>query len=137
MAALPFADGTFDGVQSSHSAEHLDHGAWCGAVKEMRRVLDDGGMAVAVVPDFEGALGWVMDGKEEEPMYTTGAGIPIYAHDVIYGFQRMVGEHPHMRHLNGFTPKRLYRSFVDAGFKDVTVHRINGILELEVAGMAA
>jgi SAM-dependent methyltransferase len=136
MSAIPFSGGTFEAAQSSHSAEHLDDADWRRCVSEMRRVLLPCGIAVAVVPDFESAIRWLLDGHESEPLYETGAGIPIYAHDTIFGFQRMVKDVPSMRHRNGFTPKRLYDSFVDAGFENVVVNRLNGSHEIEVIGMA-
>ena len=50
---LPFADGTFDAVYSSHVLEHLERDHAPRVLAEMRRVLKPGGIVRVVVPDLE------------------------------------------------------------------------------------
>jgi len=48
LARLPFRDAVFDGVTSGETLEHLDDDA--GAVREIARVLRNGGLCVSTVP---------------------------------------------------------------------------------------
>lgn len=48
LTNLPFRDGTFDAVTSGETLEHLDDDR--GAVREISRVLIEGGRCVATVP---------------------------------------------------------------------------------------
>ncbi|MFO0827557.1 MAG: methyltransferase domain-containing protein [Phycisphaerales bacterium] len=51
---LPFLDGEFDAVYSSHALEHLAPDAGRRVIVEMHRVLRPGGVVRVVVPDLEG-----------------------------------------------------------------------------------
>jgi len=51
LTKLPFRDGAFDGVTSGETLEHLDDDA--AAVREIGRVLRDGGSCIATVPALE------------------------------------------------------------------------------------
>ena len=51
---LPWGDGLFDAVYSSHVLEHLGPMAGRKLVEDMQRVLKPGGMCRIVVPDLEG-----------------------------------------------------------------------------------
>jgi SAM-dependent methyltransferase len=48
MTRMPFRDGTFEGVTTGETLEHLDDDA--GAAHEISRVLADGGTCIATVP---------------------------------------------------------------------------------------
>lgn len=50
---LPFADGSFDAVYSSHTVEHLARSEAVALLKEVRRVLRPGGVCRTLVPDLE------------------------------------------------------------------------------------
>jgi SAM-dependent methyltransferase len=50
---LPYADGAFAAVYSSHLLEHLYHEQALGLLKECHRVLRRGSVCRAVVPDLE------------------------------------------------------------------------------------
>lgn len=52
-AGLPFGDGEFAVVYSSHVLEHLDVNEAAGLLKQMHRVLAPGGIVRIVVPDLE------------------------------------------------------------------------------------
>jgi len=51
MTRMPFRDGTFDGVTTGETLEHLDDDA--GAAREIGRVLRDGGTCIATVPALQ------------------------------------------------------------------------------------
>ncbi|MGH9458146.1 MAG: methyltransferase domain-containing protein [Thermoanaerobaculia bacterium] len=51
MTKLPFRSGAFDGITSGETLEHLDDDA--GAVRELERVLGDGGRCVVTVPALQ------------------------------------------------------------------------------------
>lgn len=51
MTRLPFRDGAFGGVTTGETLEHLDDDA--SAVREISRVLQDGGACIATVPALQ------------------------------------------------------------------------------------
>jgi SAM-dependent methyltransferase len=48
LTRLPFREGSFDGVTTGETLEHLDDDA--GAVREIGRILKSGGVCIATVP---------------------------------------------------------------------------------------
>lgn len=54
LRALPFAQGSFDEVHSSHSLEHIRYFLVEEVLREWARVLKPGGLLIVTVPD----LGW-------------------------------------------------------------------------------
>ncbi|HEY8902561.1 MAG TPA: methyltransferase domain-containing protein [Chthoniobacterales bacterium] len=53
---LPFEDGTFDVVYSSHVLEHIPRQRVPALLREMARILKPGGILRIVVPDLEGII---------------------------------------------------------------------------------
>ncbi len=53
---LPWADGTFQVVYSSHVLEHLHHADLVPLLRECRRVLEPGGVARMLVPDLRAII---------------------------------------------------------------------------------
>ena len=51
VQALPYADGTFDGILSLGVIEHVFEGL-AAPIREMHRVLKPGGVALVIVPSF-------------------------------------------------------------------------------------
>jgi ubiquinone/menaquinone biosynthesis C-methylase UbiE len=133
---LPFADGSFDGVQSFHVMEHLHADDFPKAMQEAYRVLDSEGIMAFIVPDFEAVCQWVVDGKEDVPLYEAPIG-HVYAVDVFYGHRGLTRAHPGMMHRNGLTPKRIATAMADAGFVDVQLTRLGGRFEVEAIGRRA
>jgi ubiquinone/menaquinone biosynthesis C-methylase UbiE len=133
---LPFADESFDGVQSFHVMEHLHPHDFEKALREAYRVLASEGILAFVVPDFEFACQWIADGKEEEPVYHATGG-PIYASDMIYGWDRLTAITQAQVHRSGLTPKRIARDMKTAGFEDVRLSRLEGRYEIEAIGRRA
>jgi ubiquinone/menaquinone biosynthesis C-methylase UbiE len=131
--ALPFADKSFDGVQSFHVMEHLHADDFPRAMAEAYRVLDDDGILAFIVPDFETVCQWILDGKEDEPLYHAPIG-HVYAVDVFYGHRGLTRRNPGMAHRNGLTPKRIARDMKAAGFVDIQLTRLGGRFEIEAIG---
>ena len=50
---LPFGDGIFNAVYSSHALEHLGPAEGCRLMQEIHRVCKPGGICRMVVPDLE------------------------------------------------------------------------------------
>jgi SAM-dependent methyltransferase len=130
---LPFADDTFDGVQSFHVMEHLHPRDFEAALSEAHRVLMSEGLLAFVVPDFEFACKWIADGKEEEPVYQASGG-PIYASDMIYGWDRLTSITQAQVHRSGLTPRRIAKAMKDVGFVDVRLSRYEDRFEIEAVG---
>jgi predicted SAM-dependent methyltransferase len=64
---LPFPDGAFDAVYSSHLLEHLYRAEALALLQESRRVLRPGGICRAVVPDLAMLIkGYVRDTAHAE-----------------------------------------------------------------------
>ena len=49
LSAMPFPDGSFDVITLKHTLEHVEDPM--GALREIKRVLKDGGVAFVIVPD--------------------------------------------------------------------------------------
>lgn len=109
--------GPFRFVYSSHSLEHLYPHELRMALAEFLRVLDRGGMIVAMVPDLEGVA------PTEDVLFESPAG-PITGLDLIYGHRRQLEGRPYMAHHNGFTAATLAATLTAAGFINVKVGRV-------------
>lgn len=133
---LPFADETFDGVQSFHVMEHLHPWDFEEALREAYRVLAEDGLLAFVVPDFEFACKWIVDGKEDDPVYQASGG-PIYASDMIFGWDRLTKITQAQVHRGALTPKRIAKAMKAAGFVDVTLSRYENRFEVEAVGRRA
>lgn len=75
MRGIPFADGTFQAVYSSHVLEHFDRKQGKTLLKESFRVLQPGGILRVAVPDLEGTCAEYMriiqlpDNPEKKRLY--------------------------------------------------------------------
>ena len=115
--------GSVDAIWSSHNVEHLYAHEVPIALREFRRVLKADGFALILVPDIEKAARLIAEGKLEEPAYMSPAG-PITPLDTVYGLGRAIAEGNHfMAHRTGFSPNRLGRLLVEAGFVQVLIQR--------------
>jgi hypothetical protein len=104
--------GPFHIVYSSHALEHLSPKEGAMALSEFRRVLHEGGMALAVVPNLDGIK------PTTEVVYESPCG-PITGRDMFYGHADLVETMPFMAHRTGFVPETLAAAFEGAGFRDV------------------
>ncbi len=107
--------GMFDAVYSCHALEHLTAKDAVTALKEFRRVLNDGGFAMVVVPDLE-------DVKATDEVILESPAGPITGLDMIYGWQK--SENPFMAHKTGFVKETLEKAFNEAGYSKVYVNRL-------------
>lgn len=108
--------GGFDYVYSSHALEHLPPFEGERALREMQRVLKDGGVAFIYVPDLEDVK------ATDEVLYVSPRG-PVSGLDMIYGMRSMVEESPFMAHRNGFVKETLERAL--SMFDTVMVQRVS------------
>jgi hypothetical protein len=98
--------GEMDAVLSSHNLEHLYAHEVPVALREFRRVLNEDGFAILLVPDLEAAAARIAEGKLHEPMYVSRAG-PVTPFDMLYGYSPALKTSPLMAHKGGFTQKSL------------------------------
>ena len=110
--------GKFDIVYSCHCLEHVYHHEAKQALREMYRVLEDGGTAIVIVPDLTGIL------PNHDVLYKSPAG-PICGLDLIYGSSWMTEKNPFMGHKYGYTPEFLQFEFNEAGFKSTTSTKLH------------
>lgn len=110
--------GPFDMVTSNHALEHLYPHEVVPALREMRRVLADGGHVVLTVPDLEGVSATM------DVLYESPSG-PISGLDMLYGQHDRVAENPAMAHHSGFTRETLWQALKDAGFSYTFVRRFH------------
>ena len=115
------ADGSMDGLFSSHNIEHLYPFETAKALAEFRRVLKPGGFAVITCPDLKSIAGLIMQDLVTEPAYRSPAG-PISALDMLYGHQSDLARgNLHMAHRSGFTNRSLEAALRAAGFTNVVM----------------
>lgn len=111
--------GSYSGVYCSHILEHLYPHELPIALAEFLRVLEPEGFIVALVPDLEDVR------PTEDIVYVSPSG-PIAGLDMYYGYRRLLKEMPYMAHHNGFTSPTFAKAFQDAGFRNVTIKRLQG-----------
>jgi SAM-dependent methyltransferase len=117
MTAVP--DKSVDAVFTSHTLEHLYAHEIPIALREMRRVLRDGGIAVSTVPDLQAAAQMIAEDRMFDVAYHSAAG-PIAPFDIVYSYRGFVGrDRPYMAHHSGFTLSTLIAAFKEAGFTGV------------------
>jgi SAM-dependent methyltransferase len=109
--------GVFDACYCSHVLEHLYPHEVGMALREIRRVLTEDGFALIFVPDLEGVT------ISDEVLFHAPGG-PISAIDMIYGFRPQLEKNPAMAHHTGFTSDLLETALREAGFREVTMQRM-------------
>lgn len=109
--------GEFDSIYCSHALEHLMPHDVGVALGEFLRVLKAGAYAVVAVPDLEDVR------PTEDVLYVSPCG-PITGLDLMYGLRSALKERPFMAHRTGFTAQTLEKAFVEAGFSQVHVKRM-------------
>jgi SAM-dependent methyltransferase len=107
--------GPYSAIWCSHALEHLTPAEGHKALCEFRRVLNDGGYAIILVPNIEGIL------PTDDVLYVSDVG-PINGHDLIYGYSGFIEAGiPHYLHKTGFIRRTLRAALERAGFRDVRV----------------
>ena len=119
--------GKYDFVYSCHCLEHVFPHEAKKALREMYRVLKDGGTNMVIVPDLDGVK------PNNDVVYDSPAG-PVTGLDIIYGMASLIEDNPFMAHKTGFTMDSLKAEFKEAGFKDITGTVINEFHSILVTG---
>lgn len=114
--------GNYDIVYCQHALEHLYPYEVVTALSEFKRVLNDGGIAMVIVPDLE-------DVKATEEVILESPIGPITGLDMIYGYRPALKDNPHMAHKTGFVESTLKKALTEAGFSKVFTNR-NGNFNL-------
>ncbi len=148
---LPFADGTFSAVFSSHTLEHLYLSDTTRLLRECHRVLKPGGAARMVVPDLGSLvreyLGQiVIPGFEFDFQPATNADrfmrnmlvrpwAPPKSGLLYRAFSAFTDLHSHKWMFDGDSLSYHMRQagFVDVGVRSFRESRIQGIEEVEIA----
>jgi len=99
---LPFPDETFDAVLLSEILEHVDRDV--DALREVRRVLKPGGLALITVPHADYPFWWDPINKTLETLFDTHIGRGPLAG--IWAF-----------HVRLYTPETLRETVLEAGFR--------------------
>jgi predicted SAM-dependent methyltransferase len=100
---LPFADGSFDIVFSSHVLEHFDRMSWKSVLAEWTRLVATNGKLVLVLPNIMWAAQRMVNDKI----------IDNDVLNVLYGAQ----SNPFDYHYNGLTPERVAEGLESLGFE--------------------
>lgn len=108
---LPFETNSIEEIHCIHLIEHLTRDKYPLILREMHRVLKEGGSCSVETPDFQGAIKNLIDAFERSD---TNA-ISVWTTS-IYG----KSERPGMAHYMGFYEGLLRREFRQQGFKDVS-----------------
>jgi SAM-dependent methyltransferase len=111
--------GPFDAIYTCHTLEHLYPFDVPTALREFRKALRPGGIAIVIVPDLEDVR------PTEETVYESPAG-PVCGLDMYYGMARLIALSPYMAHKCGFVSATLHKAMSEAGLGQVSVTRLNG-----------
>lgn len=107
-------DERFDVVFSNHAVEHLYPHEVVSTLSGFRKVLNDGGVAIVIVPNLKGII------PNEDTVYVSSCG-PITGQDMYYGKVSLLESMPYMAHHTGFLKETMEKSLMDAGFKKCEV----------------
>ena len=118
--------GSYDMIYCSHALEHLYPHDVPKALKEFLRVLNEGGVAIILVPDLQDIE------ANDTPLYETAEG-PVTGLDLIYGVSWTVRESLHWAHHTGFIDRTLDAAMKAAGFGTVIIKRM-GMFNLMAVG---
>lgn len=140
---LPFPDGHFAAVYSSHLLEHLYHDQALSLLKECHRVLRHGAVCRAVVPDLEAlAARYLKERAAADPVAGTRFMEGLLVHDkrprrgLLAPYYRMTAFHQHKWMYDATSLRQLFEA---AGFRsarraDYLASRIERIAEVEDPG---
>lgn len=109
--------GTFDAIYSCHNLEHLYPYQVPRALAEFKRVLNENGAVIIMVPDLE-------DVRPDAKMLQNCDLGPICGLDMFYGHHAVLESQPYMAHHCGFIQETLNDSLTEAGFRNVKVERL-------------
>lgn len=133
---LPFPDGRFAAVYSSHLLEHLHHDQALSLLKECRRVLRRGSICRAVVPDLEAlATRYLKEKAAADPDAGARFMEGLLVHDkgprrgLLAPYYRMTAFHQHKWMYDAASLRQLFetagfRSVRQAGYLDSRIERI-------------
>ena len=110
--------GTYDALLCRHALEHLYAHEVQIALSEFRRVLNPGGHVLIFVPDLQDVQ------ATNDVLFESPSG-PITGLDLIYGYQVATQTNHYMQHKTGFMKPTLEAALTAAGFKQVTVKRLD------------
>ena len=112
-------DGEFDALYSAHTIEHLYAHQVESAFREFRRVIKSDGFALLTCPDLVAVCKLVLEQGAESISYVSPAG-PIQPIDMLFGHGASIARgYSAMAHHTGFTPQRIGRVALEAGFREV------------------
>jgi hypothetical protein len=115
MHVLP--PGKYDAVYCSHSLEHFYKHEVPAVLAGFRHVLKRDGFAHIIVPDMRHLFDRIAGKDIDDTYYTTGDGLAITFHDVLYGWGLQVSKgNQHYCHKTGFTEKSLSKALLEARF---------------------
>jgi len=119
--------GEYDIVYSAHCLEHVYAYEVKKALREMHRVLVDGGTNMVIVPALDNVA------PTTETIYECHCG-PVNGLDIMYGMASLIEENPYMAHKTGFTMDSLKDEFKEAGFKNITGVIVDEVHSILVTG---
>lgn len=140
---LPFPDGHFAAVYSSHLLEHLYYNQALNLLRECNRVLRRGGICRAVVPDLAALIARYSQAKAvADPVAGTRFMEELLVHDkgpakgLLGVYHRMTAFHQHKWMYDAASLEQLFaasgfRSMRKADYLDSGIPRIG---EVEVSG---
>jgi SAM-dependent methyltransferase len=112
-------DGSFDAIFTSHTIEHLYAHEVIPAMREFRRVIRPDGFVLLTCPDLAAIARFMLEKGAEAVAYVSPAG-PIRPIDMLYGHSESIAQGAlTMAHRTAFTPQRLGRVALAAGFGEV------------------
>jgi SAM-dependent methyltransferase len=112
----PVETASMDAIYSAHNLEHLYPHQVPSALREFRRVLKPGGLALITLPDLQSIAHRIVEADALDPAYLSQLG-PITPLDMLYGFlPALAAGNLYMAHHTAFTGRTLLAHLAEAGF---------------------
>ncbi len=131
ITALPFGDGSADGVCCLACLEHVPEGLVGAVLGEIHRVLRPGGELLLAVPDLRAIAQAIVDGQLVDVVEHAPSG-PIRPLDMLYGHAGYATLDPLMSHRTGFTAETLANWLRTVGFEGEMGHAGRWLLCVDV-----
>lgn len=117
------ADGSIDTVYAPQLIQRFPLPGVPLILREMMRVLKEGGRAVISVPNAQIAAAHLANNHPFQPLYETKLG-PITPFDLLYGLRGGIAQgENHYQHRSGFTYEQIGLLLRDTGFTNIAVQR--------------
>ncbi len=115
------SSGAYDAIWAQHLLQQFYMHQIGNGLREMFRIIKDGGFVFLSIPDAQLAASFLANNKYDTAIYTSPAG-PINAMDILFGYHKfLTSGATHQGHKFAFTAESIGLAMRACGFTNVQV----------------